>query len=165
MLVVEPRSPVLVGRARLDRLRETADGSGAIDDQMIREVKIHAPDILVFSRGADGSLWRFDHELSDAEYDELGFHLVRTQLPTWRRFALSGVVSYLHVGWSTREVLALENGKRRLLPELSDALDSWIIDTMSTFLVSTLDDVIRDVVPLVARLKQARRARVQQLTA
>lgn len=62
-------------------------------------------------------------------------------------------------------MLALENGKRRLLPELSDALDSWIIDTMSTFLVSTLDDVIRDVVPLVARLKQARRARVQQLTA
>ncbi|MEM9070872.1 MAG: hypothetical protein AAGE52_20350 [Myxococcota bacterium] len=164
LLVVEPLQPVVVGRNRLFTLRRIDDGSGPIDRAIESGIDAHGADILIFC-SRPGASWSFDPSLTAEEFSDLGYHLPRTQLPTWRRFARRGTVSILHVGWNAREVLAIDEGKERILQGLEPgaSLDRWVLEQMSVFLVSTLDAVLHDVVPLVSRLKESRRSRLKSL--
>lgn len=157
-LVFTMTQHVRLGMDRLEALRALRDGS-ELDDSIQRAVATAArPVEMLILRGEsdDGSgSWRFDEALDTQDCEELGYHLLRAQMPMYRELASQGVHLCVKVEWGPREMGGLDEGRRRLLREIEQAadapslssaerarheVDAWILRTFSYWLLSSLED-------------------------
>lgn len=82
-------------------------------------------------------------------------------------------MSFLHVEWGIREVLMLEQGRERVSSELragdrdlSDAqrrIRIWILERACSFLHTSLEDVVKEVLPCITGLLERRVDHAQAL--
>lgn len=125
VLEVTPDRNVRVGRERLEELRLTT-AQGGIDKEIIREVMRYdgrvAALMLRCCDEAGQVSWGFDDALDDDECLELGYLLIKSQVPTYRRFVESGVQGHFVVELGQRETRALNTGKMQRVAELGRQL-------------------------------------------
>jgi hypothetical protein len=125
VLEITPDRNVRVGRERLAELRR-ATTQGEIDREIIREVERYqgrVAALMLRCRDEAGQVsWGFDDELDDDECLELGYLLIRSQVPTYRRFVESGVQGHFVVELGPRETRALNTGKMQRVAELGERL-------------------------------------------
>jgi hypothetical protein len=125
VLEISPDRNVLLGRERLEELRQTT-AQGEIDREIIREVERYdgrVAALMLRCRDEAGQVsWGFDDELDDDECRELGYLLIKSQVPTYRRFVESGVQGHFVVELGPRETRALNTGKMRRVSELGRLL-------------------------------------------
>lgn len=125
VLEVAPDRNVRIGRVRLEELRRTT-AQGEIDKEIIREVERYegrVAALMLRCRDEDGQVsWGFDDELGDDECLELGYLLIKSQLPTYRRFVENGVQGHFVVELGPRETRALNTGKMQRVAELGEQL-------------------------------------------
>jgi hypothetical protein len=126
LLVATPDENVSVGRERLAELRASTT-QGEIDKQIIWEIeqrKGRVRALMLRCRNDDGAVtWGFDESLREDEALELGYLLIKSQVPTYRSFVENGVQGHFVVELGDREARALNIGKMQLVAELSDQLE------------------------------------------
>jgi hypothetical protein len=132
---------------------------------------------LVIFRGqndAGDASWGFDPGLDPSLDHELGYWLVKTQLPTYRALAKQGVIMLTHIELDAREVEAFRSGTARLLEEVvaeresgeagPDAdRDVWILSTLTTFFEAAFDQMVERVLPNALARVEARARRMQTM--
>jgi len=163
-LVVTPAGELRIGRDRLKALRMTHEG-GDTDREILENVRAHAGEdrIVVFrGRAPDGrGSWGFAADLDDDERAELGYHLVASEVPTYRRLVAAGVFALIHVEWGAAEVQAYRAGTERLLDELEassvpeveadpaqvavSTIDRYILRHLTSFYEDGFEEVVRSV--------------------
>jgi len=173
-LMLWPSAPITLGAARLAELR-TDLKRATVDQQIVREIKRRRGRVqmLIFRGvGPNGAAWRFDPALSDDDAEELGYLLTKSQLPTWRRLAVSGVHLHLHTDWGVRESGTCRRGAVRLRHELTTGtpgatarFDAYMLSYLSLFYSADLDHVLRDLLPNQLGLVEQRAARIHELIA
>lgn len=174
-VVLTPDRHYRSGRERLQHLRATGQGASSIDWTAIDAVKEQQARVFLFRGKSDddeGS-WAFASDLSRAEAEELGYLMAWTQLDSWIQMMRHGIVSFLHVEWGIREVLMLEQGRERVSSELragdrdlSDAqrrIRIWILERACSFLHTSLEDVVKEVLPSITGLLERRVDQAQAL--
>jgi hypothetical protein len=178
VLVVTPREVLTVGHTRMAKLRERSTPS-ALDQEILRQVRRRSGRIqMLMLRGQSDDrtgLWQIDPALSEAEAWELGYFLVRSQLPAHRRLLSAGVVAFLHVHFASRDVEAMRRGVDRLMaemqaePDLGDAtsairkVDLWVLRHLSFYFSLSSAQVLHDVLPSKALLFESRIPRIREL--
>ena len=165
-LVVSPQRAMPWGRARLEQMREAASAS-ALDRQILDAVRTRNGRVKVLCiRGCnddDSGHWRFDADLSDAETEDLGYLLVRSQVPTYRRLLACGVFALIHAEWGPREAIAFRHGSERLRDELRlgqssraklaldvdpvATIDRWMLQHLTFFLTLAASKVLSEFLP------------------
>ncbi len=172
--------PVTTSRLGTQRLHDLRAGHpGGLDHAILNAVESRHGDVrLVIFRGRDDSgeySWGFDPQLDSQHDEELGYHLVRTQLPTYRALVKQGVALLAHIELGTREVEAFERGTRRLLEEVIAERetgrggpdvdrDVWILGNLTSFFEGEVEEVVEDVLPRALARLDARSRRMQTLT-
>lgn len=162
-LVVTPTVRIRVGRDRLVAYWRGGYPGSDLDRELAQIARRRAGEdhvIVIRGRSDDGSgSWAFDEGLSESEKRELGYHLVRDQLATYRRMVASNVFALLHVDWGSAECSAYVDGARQLLMELEessipefaaqdaetaaiDRVDRWILKHLTFFFTEPLDSVL-----------------------
>jgi hypothetical protein len=164
--VVTPTDHIRVGRKRLAELRKGVYTGEDLDREVLGHARQRAGTdqiVVICGKSADGKgSWRFADDLTEKEQIELGHHLVRDQLATYRRLVSSGVFALLHVDWGAAEVTAYADGTRQLLLELEessipefsaedsdraaiDRVDRWILKHLTFFFTESIEAVIERV--------------------
>lgn len=180
--ILEPRTHLVVDAERLEAFERGEHPKASVDREIVDAVRAtESPSqLLVFcasSRDGAGS-WGFEKSLDQAECRALGYHLVRDQLPMYRRLVAAGVFGIVHVDFGAREVdayqfgttRALEELERRSIPEPSSygeaiavlQVDRWILHNLAFYFTLPLEDVVETVLerqlPLLAdRIPNLRR--------
>ncbi len=181
-LVVTPATTVVIDRQRLFALRHDPAES-AIDQALLREVRARegrARVLLYRGRNDDGSAtWGFDDELTDAEARELGYFLIKSQVPSYRHLIARGVLVLMHVDLGFREVDALRQGTAAVLAELERRsnpnhnlesaaaavirADIWILKHLTFFFSLGLAKAVEETLPGVLPMLEQREAHVRGL--
>lgn len=179
VVIATPDREYRVGRNRLAQLRgEVAIAS--IDQSVLDEIRSRDGELCAFIfRGSsdDGvGSWGYDEELTGAEATELGYLLVRSELPTYRRMLAAGAFLHIHVEWGFVELESYQDGSRRLLEELEEeaesatgeraailAIDTWMLQHLTFFFSLPLDHVLKIVLPQQLPLLERRVPRVKAL--
>ena len=182
-VVVEPVAHVRVGKERLKAFQQRKYSGNAVD----REVLVHARSqssrdhVIVFrGRSATGS-WDFAEDLDSTEKAELGYHLVKDQLRTYRRLVAAGVFALLHVEWPASAVSAYVEGTTRLLHELENhsiaevslpqddsataQIDRWVLKHLTLFYAESFDQVIEQVLSQQLPLLEERIPHLREMVA
>lgn len=144
-IVMTPDAHQRVGRDRLEALRQAPEVSD-LDREILAKVRAlpRADRVAVFRgkpRDAGGS-WGFADDLSEDERTELGYLLVRAELPTYRRLVAAGVFAIVHVEWGADEAPAYQQGTTRLLKELEAKSIGEVEGDPEDVAVSTADRFI-----------------------
>ena len=175
-LVVAPEQHIRLGRDRLVRLREF-QGMSDVDRMILAAADTAPPDIMILrGKNDDGTgSWAFDGMLTTSECQELGYLLVRSQLPLWRALAKRGVYLFVKVEWGPHEIDAYLHGAQRVLDALDRkleeeesalaVLDRWMIRNLSHWLLATFEDCRESFLPSVVKRSAARRAKLEKLLA
>ncbi len=120
-LVVHPRTRIRLGFDRVQML-EVTNGDASVDLEIVAMVDgVRTPGaVLVFrGRSDDGrGSWGLDERASDASAADLGYRLMRAQLPTFRRLLGLGIVGIVHTDITSRDATAMTGGAARLAGEL-----------------------------------------------
>lgn len=145
-LVIRPTADIVVGRDRLGALRGQIRGS-AVDQAIVEAAAANERTVLSVFCGenpATGARWHFDDSLGDAECEELGYLLVRSQLATYRALLRSGIHAHVRVGIHGREQEALRMGRDSLSEQLrtGDEVDRWIIDNFVFIFTMSLNTLV-----------------------
>lgn len=183
--ILSPIERVRVGRDRLERYRREGPTSAPLDLEMLAAVRRTGDEsqLVVFcGRDAQGEgSWGFEEGLTKDEARELGHHLVREQLPVYRRLVAAGVYAVLHVDFGPTEVDAYQHGTRRLLEELEAGsipevtgdpeglsilqADRWILHNLCFFFTLPLEDVTQTILRRQLPLLESRVPHLRELTA
>lgn len=183
--VVTPTRRLRVDRERLEAFREHGYPSSDVDRELLALVRATGSDsqlVVMRARDPEGEgSWGFEDDLTEDETHELGEHLVRDQLPMYRRMIAAGVFAILHVDFGLREVDAYQRGIRRVLeeleagsiPELAHAEDAvaqlqadrWILHNLTFFFELSFDDVLDTVLRRQLPLLEERVPHLRQLAA
>lgn len=156
-----------------------------VDREIIDQVDRRGGDVSVFilrGRSDDGTgSWQIDPEVSRAEAIDMGGVLLRTQMPVWRHFLLSGVQLTLHYDWGAREVDACQAGMKDLEADLAAIveqretsggddelfrlarLDLWLARHMVAYMSGDLEHALSDHLPQKLGLLAARLTRIREL--
>lgn len=176
-LSVAPVSDSRLDEMRLEALR--TGEAGSIDHAILNAVQERHGDVrLVVFRGMNDlgtARWAFAPGLDPAHDAELGYWLVRTQLPTYRALTKLGVMMLAHIELGPREVAAFRDGTRRLLDEVvadreagqggADAdRDVWILSNLTTFYEKRFGEMMGQVLPAALARIEARMRRVPTMT-
>lgn len=182
--VLTPEQHHVVGRERL-RAFEAGETKNPLDWTILSTVRSLGgrAELLVLRAKDDhgqGS-WRFGEELSEAERRALGYHLVRDQMPVFRRLLACGVCAFVHVEFGTQEVDAYQHGVQRVLSELERAsvcevagdeatvavqrVDRWILRNLNFFFTLSLEDVLELILTRKVDLLRARIPHLRSLAA
>ena len=156
VLVVEPTLRFSLGKDDLKRL-SAQEGMSQMDRDIAQAVKqragrVHAMLFRGKASGGEGS-WDFDSLLDDETSGELGYHLVRTQLGTYRRLLAAGVLLNVHCDFSTRIAHPMQRGAERLVAELEAnpgvvaAVDRWILQHLTFFFSLSAEKVLSTILP------------------
>jgi hypothetical protein len=174
VMVVTPKRPMVLGRARLAALRKPVSLS-EVDRQLIRECARRSSRAhVVILRGVDvlgAPGWSFDPELGEDEGLELGYLLTGALLPVHRRILAAGMATLIHSDWGEREYAAMRHGVTRFAEELSaqasptptERADQWILRNMLFHFALPLDRIVEAVLPGHLSLLQSRAARMKDL--
>jgi hypothetical protein len=153
--------------------------AGSIDHAILNAVRDRSGTVqLVVFRGrndAGTATWGFDPGLDPGLDVDLGYWLVRTQLPTYRALTKLGINLLTHIELGPREVVAFKEGTRRLLEEVvavreageaaPDAdRDVWILSNLTTFFEDALEPMMNEILPNRLARAEARARRQQTLT-
>lgn len=180
ILVVTPVEHILVGKQRLEALRQRIEHS-AVDDDLLaaarRNPEIHGFVMLGTSPDGRGT-WRFDDELDDKQRLELAVLMIRAHMPFKRLMFLSGCHDSLYVDWREADVQTMTRAAARLRSELhaeaADTpidtvegkrvrLDRWIVERLTFYQGVSLDEVLRQVLPKRIERRDQRRPLVDEL--
>jgi hypothetical protein len=156
-LMAAPRVRMRLGRDRLAKLR-AGDYESEINRRLLAAVDRagHAIHVLIFDAGgAEGGSWGFDEGLDTAEIEELGYHLIKSQLRLYLEAAKRGVLTVVGVRFGERELSGYERGTDRLAAELereiAEGEDSrigrfnlWLIDHIGLWSSQPLDSFLRE---------------------
>lgn len=177
-LVLTPTDHVRIGRARLEALRSARESVPSSYDRSILEaVREEASgDFVLFFRAArdDGrGSYALADDLDDDEAVELASYLVRAQLSTYRKLAKLGVIAFIHVEFSPRDVQAYRTGTDRLAAELERAapdapdagheLDLWLLNHLTFYFTISFDRAITSLIPNEVALLETRIPRLREL--
>ena len=165
VLSMGPTRDIRIGRERLDALR-AAPGippGSATDDAITRAIEgaTGHPTILVLRGATEHGTWAMQPDLSRPEREELGYHLMRSHLPLYRRLLELGIWAHVRVDWGPNEIEGLEAGAARLAEELAAQpeakRDHWILQVHSQWLLTSYEDCKAAILPRIARVVESRR--------
>jgi hypothetical protein len=175
-LVAWPTEDVVVGRERLGQLRASGQAS-SIDHEILSRVRAAGDhvNVLIFRGRAPEGRGRYsvDPDLSDEERAELGYLLVFSQTPTYRRFLAAGILAFLHVELFGATLDAFRSGTERMLNELERnvieidpavrAVDTWVLKHLSFYFSLGLDSVLERILPDKMPLFESREPRIREM--
>jgi len=165
IVVVTPLVEIRVSRSRLAEYRSRGQTGIPLDQEVLDAARRRSGEdqiVVVRGKGQGGGSWAFDEGLSELEAEELGYQLVRDQLPTYRRLVAAGVFALMHVDWGVAECRAYTEASKRLLGELEessipefsaqnaehaavDRADRWILKHLTFFFGEPLEAVFERV--------------------
>jgi hypothetical protein len=183
-LIATPNEDLVFTRERAEVVRRDP-GMSDLDREIVEQVdarrgKLH---VFVFRGSApDGKgSWTIDANATPAQTADMGNVVMRSQVPVWRYFLLSGVFLNAHVGWGPREAKACQAGLRDLADELGamaerhemqarddelarlTRLDLWITRNLAIFLGGDFERVFDLVLPQRLGMLAPRLPRIQKL--
>jgi hypothetical protein len=175
-MVITPKSPMIIGRARLEQLRKPSSLSKVERWLMAQARKRGERARLVLFRAVNDKgerVWQFDPDLREAELEQGGRILSKALLPFHRRLMASGVVLMVHTEWGTRECYAMRHGIRALIDEYDaqralspvDEADRWILTHMLLHVALNADHVTGSLLPTHLTMIDRRWPRVRELIA
>ena len=147
-----------------------------INDEILAAVAAAEEPVSAIVFDAASRDWGFAEDLDDSEVEELGYHMVRSQLNLYRRAARAGVRVVVGVGFGPREVDGYTRGGDRVVEELertvqdrneSDSsgsrLDLWLIDHLTLWTTTDLDDFLEHRAAEVIATAERGRRKLQKL--
>ena len=176
-LVVTAGVPVILGREKLEALRESTD-MGDIDRMIVERVRFADPpfDLIIFRSKSEGDgCWTLSPDLSREELEEMGYLLSKAQAPTYRRFLAAGMLAIIHVESDPHVVDAFKAGSARLETELdlvprdgSDAAriaadDRWTLKNLTFWFGISFEKAVASALPGRLRLLGPGVARMREL--
>lgn len=183
-LIATPNEPLVFTRDRAQLLRRDP-GMSDLDREIVSQVDARRGKLHVFvfrGQAPDGrGRWAIDPEATVAQTADMGAVVMRSQLPVWRHFLLSGVFLTAHLDWGKREAAACQSGLRDLADELGamaerhelqarddevarlTRLDLWITRNLAVFLGGDYERVFEVVLPQRLGMLAPRLARIQGL--
>ena len=179
VLVAVPVVPIVVGRQRLEAMRQRIELS-AVDQEIIARVQaMDSLSAFVFrGTGPDGCSWRVADELTSLECTELGALLAESHLPIRRAMVEAGALDHIYIAWGEREIMCFETGLDRLRKHTDEQarregwstaasaqarLNLWTMDRNSFYSALTYQDVIDDLLPTRFRTRPQRLERYAEL--
>ena len=157
-MVITPRTPIVVGAARLEQVAQ-AKGLSPVERWLIEQIQQRGERarVVLFRAVNDKRerVWQFDPALSEDQLQEGGYVMSKALVPFHRRMLASGVVLMVHTDWGLRECYAMRQGIRRLVQELDavrdrDAVeeaDRWLLSHMLLHVALGLDHVTTSLLP------------------
>ncbi|MEM7158707.1 MAG: hypothetical protein AAF799_38050 [Myxococcota bacterium] len=180
VLVVTPVEHIVVGRDRLQALRERVAAS-QVDEELLAVARAN-PDLhgfVMLGTSPDGrGTWRFDDALDDAQRRELAILMIRAHMPFKRLMFLAGCHDSLYVDWREADVQTMTRAASRLRAELhaeaADTpvdtiegkrvrLDRWIVERLTFYQGVSLESVLHQVLPKRIERRDQRRPLVEEL--
>lgn len=183
-LIATPNEHLVFTRHRAETVRRDP-GMSDLDREIVEQVDARRGKLHVFvfrGRSPDGGgSWSIDPEATPAQTADMGNVVMRSQLPVWRHFLLSGVFLNVHLGWGAREATACQAGLRDLADELGamaeryemqarddelarlTRLDLWITRNLAIFLGGDHERAFDLVLPQRLGMLAPRLPRIQAL--
>lgn len=179
---VTPSGPVVFRREDLARMSSVFEPSPR-DEEIITALRQRRrpADVFVFqSQALDGGpgCWYFEDGLSEAEVDELGFHIVRAHRFVYRGLVDAGINMAIGAAKGYRELAALRTGTERLARELAAELehcagddrmvceaDLFLVRHLMVFTSLDLPVLLRGLIPDKLPLCERRAPRFRELRA
>lgn len=176
VMVITPKSPMVIGQKRIDDLRKPS-GISRVERWLIDQARKGgaSAQIVLFRAVNDAGerVWQFDPSLSQANLEDGGYVMSKALLPFHRRLMASGVVLMVHTDWGIRECYAMRTGVERAFDEQESsseanptrAADRWVLRHMLLHAALDLDHILRSLLPKHLTMVERRLSRVRELVA
>jgi hypothetical protein len=176
VMVITPKSAMIIGRQRIDHLRRPT-GISPVERWLIEQARQRgsAARIILLRavNNAGERVWQFDSSLTDPELEDGGYVMSRALLPFHRRLLASGVVLMVHTDWGLRECYAMRSGTQKALGELEHPQESdptreadrWVLTHMLLHAALNVEHIVQTLLPHHLAVVERRAPRLRELIA